>query len=194
MKIEIEPKNNLLGKSLFLVFTFALNYFRNIFFLTSVIMIFLILAVIQIFFQDKLSINIFGQMYIALDNMPIIKEYIDINAEMHIDEKKITSFFLQLSLVFTTLTEVFYYFRKYVLKALPHKETWIDLKRRMISICIALTCIYLITSIYITWETGDVLEGVFVFILFWIITVNSSLLFLFFDFWGKKARATLGKL
>ena len=167
---------------------FILSYIRNSFFLVSAMMIFAILVIIQIFMQDELGIDLLGKILVSLDSMPIVGGYIDIKEEMHVDGGDLAKFFFYLSFIFTILTEVVHYFRLYILKIKPRETGWADLKKRMLFVFAALTFMYIAAFGYVFFKTGDLSNGVFVFVIFWIISIGSTLLFFLFDFLTKSLR------
>lgn len=168
-----------------MIIRLALSYLRSVSFITSAMMIFFIFAVVQIFLQDKLDVNVLGQIIIALKKIPIIKGYIGMPDGSY-NEKDIASFFLRLSFVFMIFTEIIYYIKRYLLKKEPTEMKWFDLRRRALFVAVSITMMLLAIFSYIVLQTGDVFGGILVFVMFWLISIASSLAFLLFDFLAKK--------
>lgn len=188
MNIEFTAEGKSFGNIFLRILGFFLGYIRNSLFLTSAMMILMIIVITQIFIQDELNIDLFGRVLIFLDNIPIITNYISINEKMHVDKADLDNFLLQLSLIFTIFTEAVYYFKLYVLKIEPRKTGWADLKRRTLFIFAALTFMHISAFSYIAWQTGDMFGGIFGFVVFWVISVGASSLFLLFDSLTKAVR------
>jgi hypothetical protein len=177
---------NMSLKNVFLLIArLALSYLRNASFVTSATMIFVILVIVQIFFQDELDVNAFGQIIMALEKIPFINGYVDMS-EGSYNEKDIASFFLRLSFVFTIFTEIIYYIKRYILKKEPAEAKWVDLKKRALFVFLSITILSGAVFSYIALQTGGVLGVILIAVIFWLIAIASSLAFLLFDFLARR--------
>ncbi len=172
------------------IIEFFLYYIRNSFLVSASLFIFIPLVIILIYYQDTLNLHPIGIVFSYLDNVPIIGNMIDISeSDADLDEGDLGYIFLKISFYLTIFTEIFRYIKIYVFKK-KDKMDWKSLLFRIIFVIVGITIIDSFAGIYIALNTdtsGDsnTVINFIIFIIFWLISSASAIVFLFIDFIAK---------
>ena len=178
------------------VVEFFLFYVRNIFFIVSAFLIFLVLVIVYIFYQDSLGISLGGAVSDVLMSLPIVGEYMSSPSEnIFMDEHDLKNFFFSLSFYFTMCTEIIRYIKIYIFKKKDDGVVWLG--RRIVFSLVGISVMYIFSLIYLIAE-GIGKDGLFFPIImmgiFWFVCCVSSVLFIVIDLVAEKVHIVLNRM
>lgn len=147
---------------------------------------FFILAIIIIFFQDELSINLFEDTMIFLNNLPLIGKMIVSSDNIQINANDLRNFFLKTSFYLTIITEILRYIKIFIFKKIDKENEFINLRKRIKFSIYSISILYVFSFLYVALSSGkDFFGFLFIFFVFWIICCIATIIFLSLDFLAK---------